>query len=60
MASCRYLLASTVIGLAYTLLQIAFGIFQVSTGNRLAGDGMLLFDFYADKVWLHFFVNNQN
>ncbi|KAI5670703.1 hypothetical protein M9H77_11067 [Catharanthus roseus] len=45
----RYLLATTVIGLAYSLLQIAFAIFLVSTGNTVA-NGLVLFDFYADKA----------
>ncbi|XP_011069377.1 CASP-like protein PIMP1, partial [Sesamum indicum] len=33
-----------------TLLQTAFTIFQVSTGNRLGGDGFTLLDFYGDKA----------
>ncbi|CAK9181489.1 unnamed protein product [Ilex paraguariensis] len=46
----RYMLATIVIGFAYTLLQTAFTIFQVSTGNRLAGGCLYQFDFYGDKV----------
>ncbi|KAL3523806.1 hypothetical protein ACH5RR_016640 [Cinchona calisaya] len=48
--SYRYLLSTTVIGLAYTLLQSALTTFLVSTGNRIGGEGMLQFDFYGDKV----------
>ncbi|KAL0349202.1 UNVERIFIED_CONTAM: CASP-like protein PIMP1 [Sesamum angustifolium] len=46
----RYVLAAGVIGIGYTLLQTAFTIFQVSTGNRLGGDGFTLLDFYGDKA----------
>ncbi|KAK9186846.1 hypothetical protein WN944_018235 [Citrus x changshan-huyou] len=47
----RYLLATTVLGMAYTLLQIAFTLFSISTGNRIiSGDGSFTFDFYGDKV----------
>ncbi|KAM7499262.1 hypothetical protein LguiA_023676 [Lonicera macranthoides] len=46
----RYMVASIVFGIVYTLLQIAFTIYQVSTGNRLGGDGIYLFDFYGDKL----------
>ncbi|KAG8390877.1 hypothetical protein BUALT_Bualt01G0129300 [Buddleja alternifolia] len=46
----RYMLAAGVIGIAYTVLQTAFTIFYVSTGNRLGGDGFTLVDFYGDKV----------
>ncbi|KAI3470717.1 hypothetical protein Pfo_027380 [Paulownia fortunei] len=46
----RYMLATGVIGIAYTLLQAAFTIFYVSTGNRLGGDGLTLVDFYGDKA----------
>nr|GMC96013.1 CASP-like protein PIMP1 [Ipomoea batatas] len=46
----RYLVSTVVLGIAYTLLQTAFSIFQVSTGNRIGGEGFCLFDFYGDKV----------
>ncbi|KAK4480685.1 hypothetical protein RD792_013763 [Penstemon davidsonii] len=36
--------------MAYTILQIAFTIFYVSSGNRFGGDALTLFDFYGDKV----------
>uniref|UniRef100_M1CNK4 CASP-like protein n=1 Tax=Solanum tuberosum TaxID=4113 RepID=M1CNK4_SOLTU len=45
----RYLISSVVIGMAYTLLQTAFSIFFVTTGNRLGGEGLCLLDFYGDK-----------
>ncbi|XP_027102554.1 CASP-like protein PIMP1 [Coffea arabica] len=46
----RYLVASAVVGIAFTLIQSAFDIFKVSTGNRPGGAGFYLLDFYADKV----------
>ncbi|KAL3834810.1 hypothetical protein ACJIZ3_009546 [Penstemon smallii] len=46
----RYMLASGVIGMAYTILQTALTIFTVSTGNRLGGDGFAFLDFFGDKV----------
>ncbi|KAH6806307.1 hypothetical protein C2S53_012467 [Perilla frutescens var. hirtella] len=46
----RYMLATGVIGIAYTLLQTAFTIFFVSTGNRIGGDGLAFVDFYGDKA----------
>ncbi|KAK6145340.1 hypothetical protein DH2020_022160 [Rehmannia glutinosa] len=46
----RYMLATGVIGMAYTLVQTAFTIFFVTTGNRLGGDGLALIDFYGDKA----------
>ncbi|KAL0003077.1 hypothetical protein SO802_016858 [Lithocarpus litseifolius] len=46
-----YMLATNVIGFAYTLLQIAFSIFHIIMGNHLInGDGGALLDFYGDKV----------
>ncbi|KAK4489294.1 hypothetical protein RD792_005098 [Penstemon davidsonii] len=45
-----YMLASGVIGMAYTILQTALTIFTVSTGNRLGGDGFAFLDFFGDKV----------
>ncbi|XP_055802102.1 CASP-like protein PIMP1 [Solanum dulcamara] len=50
----RYLISSVVIGMAYTLLQTAFSIFFVTTGNRLGGEGLCLFDFYGDKFISYF------
>ncbi|XP_050250446.1 CASP-like protein 4D1 [Quercus robur] len=49
--ACRYMLATNVIGFAYSLLQIAFSIFHIIMGNHLiSGDGGALLDFYGDKV----------
>lgn len=46
------MLATNVIGFAYTLLQIAFSIFHIIMGNHLiSGDGGALLDFYGDKVY---------
>ncbi|XP_059309820.1 CASP-like protein PIMP1 [Lycium ferocissimum] len=50
----RYLISTVVIGIAYTLLQTAFTIFFVNTGNRLGGEGLCLFDFYGDKFISYF------
>ncbi|XWS66004.1 hypothetical protein CRYUN_Cryun05aG0162900 [Craigia yunnanensis] len=47
----RYMLASIIIGLVYSLLQTGFSLYHLATGNRLiAGDGAFVFDFYGDKV----------
>ncbi|KAL0456707.1 UNVERIFIED_CONTAM: CASP-like protein PIMP1 [Sesamum latifolium] len=46
----RYLCATIVIGVAYTLVQTAFTVFQVSTGTRFGGNGLVYIDFYVDKV----------
>ncbi|XP_073042030.1 CASP-like protein PIMP1 [Primulina eburnea] len=46
----RYMLAAGVIGMAYTLLQAAFTVFYVSTGNKIGGDGISVVDFFGDKV----------
>ncbi|XP_021296081.1 CASP-like protein 4D1 [Herrania umbratica] len=47
----RYVLASIIIGLVYSLLQTAFSLYHLATGNRLiSGDGGFVFDFYGDKV----------
>ncbi|XVE99554.1 hypothetical protein REPUB_Repub03eG0209000 [Reevesia pubescens] len=47
----RYVLASNIIGLVYSLLQTAFSLYHLVTGNRLiAGNGGFVFDFYGDKV----------
>ncbi|GLT89030.1 hypothetical protein SLE2022_070330 [Rubroshorea leprosula] len=45
--SYRYLLSTCVIGMAYTLLQIVFSFYHISTGNHLSSP---TFDFYGDKV----------
>ncbi|XP_055801755.1 CASP-like protein PIMP1 [Solanum dulcamara] len=52
----RYLISTVVIGLAYTLLQTAFSISFVTTGNRLGGEGFCVFDFYGDKFISYFLV----
>ncbi|KAJ9160108.1 hypothetical protein P3X46_025539 [Hevea brasiliensis] len=47
----RYMVAAIVIGFAYTILQMAFTLYHVATGNRaMSDDGSLVFDFYGDKV----------
>ncbi|XP_057789141.1 CASP-like protein PIMP1 [Salvia miltiorrhiza] len=46
----RYMLATGVVGIAYTFLQIAFTIYFVSTGNRLGGNGLMFLDFFGDKA----------
>ncbi|KAM6582554.1 hypothetical protein CsatB_009556 [Cannabis sativa] len=42
----RYVLFTMVIGVAYSLLQLAFTIFSVISGS----EGNLIFDFYGDKI----------
>lgn len=49
----RYMLATIVIGIAYTLLQTAFTIYEATRENRIGGSSFLLFDFYGDKVFIH-------
>ncbi|KAH6761985.1 hypothetical protein C2S52_019418 [Perilla frutescens var. hirtella] len=46
----RYLCAAVVIGLVYTAMQTGFTIFQITTGNRFGGDGLVFIDFYGDKA----------
>ncbi|KAK0592422.1 hypothetical protein LWI29_018869 [Acer saccharum] len=47
----RYMLATIVVGMAYTLLQIFFTLYYISTGNRIiTGDGSFTFDFFGDKI----------
>ncbi|KAL2541741.1 CASP-like protein 4D1 [Abeliophyllum distichum] len=46
----RYMLSTAVLGIAYTLVQSAFTIFRVSTGNRIGGDASAQIDFYGDKL----------
>ncbi|RVW34605.1 CASP-like protein 4D1 [Vitis vinifera] len=49
--SYRYMVSVTVIGLAYTFLQIPFAVHYACTGKRLgAHDGLLKFEFFGDKV----------
>lgn len=49
----RYMLATIVIGIAYTLLQTAFTIYEATRESRIGGSSFLLFDFYGDKVFIH-------
>nr|GMD02014.1 CASP-like protein PIMP1 [Ipomoea batatas] len=46
----RYLAATLILGLAYTLLQTAFAISQACTGNRIGGERFSEFVFFGDKV----------
>jgi len=47
------MISTIIIGFAYNLLQMAFSIFTVVSGNRvLSGDGGYLFDFFGDKVYI--------
>uniref|UniRef100_A0A803P1U4 CASP-like protein n=1 Tax=Cannabis sativa TaxID=3483 RepID=A0A803P1U4_CANSA len=46
----RYVLFTMVIGVAYSLLQLAFTIFSVISGS----EGNLIFDFYGDKIISYF------
>ncbi|XP_014496962.1 CASP-like protein 4D1 [Vigna radiata var. radiata] len=56
----RYMLATIIIGFAYNLLQMAFSIFTVVSGNRvLSGDGGYLFDFFADKMISYFMISGS-
>ncbi|CAN4106836.1 unnamed protein product [Withania somnifera] len=50
----RYLIATVIVGMTYTLLQTGFSISLVTTGNRIGGEGFLLFDFYGDKFISYF------
>lgn len=45
------MLATIVIGIAYTLMQTALTVYEATRGNRIGGQGFLLFDFYGDKVF---------
>ncbi|KAJ6720432.1 CASP-LIKE PROTEIN 4D2 [Salix viminalis] len=50
-SSYRYMLAANVIGMAYTILQVAFTLNHIIKRNaETSGDGNLVFDFYGDKV----------
>ncbi|KAJ4846854.1 hypothetical protein Tsubulata_041982 [Turnera subulata] len=47
----RYMVATTVMGMAYSLCQIVLTLYYITTGNRLmSDDNNLQFDFYGDKV----------
>ncbi|ERN11056.1 hypothetical protein AMTR_s00024p00108110 [Amborella trichopoda] len=47
----RYVLAASVIGCAYTLIQIPFAVYWVATSKRMIhNDCLPNFDFYGDKV----------
>ncbi|XP_019151104.1 PREDICTED: CASP-like protein PIMP1 [Ipomoea nil] len=46
----RYLVATLILGLAYTLLQTVFAVIQACTGKRVGGERFCVFDFFGDKV----------
>ncbi|CAA2941843.1 CASP 4D1 [Olea europaea subsp. europaea] len=47
----RYVLATALAGVAYTLIQIPFAIYNVVNEKRLLRNGFLQeFDFYGDKI----------
>nr|GMC92802.1 CASP-like protein PIMP1 [Ipomoea batatas] len=46
----RYLAATLILGLAYTLLQTAFAISQACTGKSIGGERFSEFVFFGDKV----------
>ncbi|XP_007037039.2 PREDICTED: CASP-like protein 4D1 [Theobroma cacao] len=47
----RYVLATAVVGAAYSILQLPFAIYYACTEKRLIRGGFLpAFDFYGDKV----------
>ncbi|KAK6933189.1 Casparian strip membrane protein domain [Dillenia turbinata] len=49
--SYQYAIATIALGFVYTLVQIGFTIFEISSGKPLiSGDGLLYFNFYADKA----------
>ncbi|KAG5237588.1 hypothetical protein OIU76_012358 [Salix suchowensis] len=49
--SYQYMLAAIVIGMAYTILQVALTLNHIVKRNaETSGDGNLVFDFYGDKV----------
>ncbi|XP_057789138.1 CASP-like protein PIMP1 [Salvia miltiorrhiza] len=48
--SYRYLCAAVVMGLVYTAVQMGFTVYQMTTGNRFGGDGLVYIDFYGDKA----------
>ncbi|XP_059658331.1 CASP-like protein 4D1 [Cornus florida] len=47
----KFMLFTNFVGFAYTLLQIPFAVYYLTTGKRLSNHYRLLqFDFYGDKV----------
>ncbi|KAF9674741.1 hypothetical protein SADUNF_Sadunf10G0158400 [Salix dunnii] len=49
--SYRYMLATIVFGIAYTVLQVAFTLHHIVKRNaQTSSDGNPVFDFYGDKV----------
>nr|GMC96012.1 CASP-like protein PIMP1 [Ipomoea batatas] len=46
----RYLAATLILGIAYTLLQTAFAISQACTGKSIGGERFSEFVFFGDKV----------
>lgn len=56
--SYRYVFATAVIGVFYTLIQIPFAVFYACKEKRLIRHSCLPeFDFYADRVRLIYFRN---
>ncbi|KAG5051273.1 CASP-like protein 4D1 [Glycine soja] len=56
----RYMISTIIIGFAYNLLQMAFSIFTVVSGNRvLSGDGGYLFDFFGDKIISYLLISGS-
>ncbi|KAH0692572.1 hypothetical protein KY285_019669 [Solanum tuberosum] len=51
----RYLIATVIVGMSYTLLQTAFSISLLTTGNRPWGEGFCVFEFYGDKLFPEIF-----
>ncbi|KAK7394211.1 hypothetical protein VNO78_14733 [Psophocarpus tetragonolobus] len=56
----RYMISVIIIGFAYNLLQMAFSIFSVVSGNRvLSGNGGYLFDFFGDKIISYLMISGS-
>ncbi|KAK7374827.1 hypothetical protein VNO80_08269 [Phaseolus coccineus] len=56
----RYTISTIIIGFVYNLLQMAFSIFTVVSGNRvLSGDGGYLFDFFGDKIISYLLISGS-
>ncbi|ESW11223.1 hypothetical protein PHAVU_008G012300 [Phaseolus vulgaris] len=56
----RYMISTIIIGFVYNLLQMAFSIFTVVSGNRvLSGDGGYLFDFFGDKMISYLLISGS-
>nr|XP_010312506.1 CASP-like protein 4D1 [Solanum lycopersicum] len=49
----RYMLFTIVIGFVHTLVQIAFTIFHLASGQNIGGRFWIHFEFYGDKVASH-------